>query len=191
MKLTNSLLNKTGLLLVLAVVFFGFNAAAQTFSEPSGTPPASSVSTLLNTGSNAQTMTGSLWANSINANAFSMGSYLWDLEGGLTTIHIQQLCISGTSCITSFPTPIAHATIPTNGSTCNGGWCAPHAFTAAKVCALNGYSHVAGTVPGGSGGKVCGWNGSGWTCDGSCTSNCQSKTLTQVYCDNNGTSRLQ
>jgi hypothetical protein len=192
MKLSPTYFKKAGLVFTLALVVGGISAFAQTFTGPSGLAPASSVPTLLNTGSGDQTIAGSFWGASVGANAFSTGGNLWDVEGGISTIHIQQLCLIGDRCITSFPSASSSPTyIAVNGSTCNGSLCAGNAFTGAKICSLNGYSHLVSALGGGPGGSVCGWVGSAWGCDSSCTSSCTSRTLTQVACDNNGTSRLQ
>ena len=192
MKFLPSYLKKAALVLSLAIVVGGLTAFAQTFAGPSGLPPASSVPTLLNIGSGNQTIAGSLWAISLGANSFSAGGNLWDVEGGLSTIHIQQLCLIGNRCITSFPAASANpVNFTLGGSSCNGSLCSGDAFTAAKFCSLQGYSHLVSAMGGGTGGSVCSWNGSSWSCDSSCTTSCTSRTLTYVSCDNNGTSRLQ
>ena len=196
MKISSKHFKKAGIVLALSLFVGAITVFAQipTYAEPSALPPTSSVPTVLNIGSSVQSMIAPLFALSLGANSYSIGSYLWDLEGSLTTLHVQQLCVGGSSgnCITSFPANVTHASIATDGSTCNGGWCAPGAFTGAKVCVMNGYSHLVGSVQGGSGGNVCAWSGgtNTWNCDSSCTTSCSSRTLTMVYCDNNGTSRL-
>jgi hypothetical protein len=192
MKSLPSYFKKAALVLSLTLAVGGLTVFAQTFTGPSGVAPSSSVPTLLNTGSSNQTVAGSFWAASVGANSFSTGGNLWDSEGGVPTIHIQQLCLIGNRCITSFPSSSSlPTTIAVNGSTCNGGLCWGDAFTAAKVCSMSGFTHLVSAVGGNSGGNVCSWKSGSWACDSSCTTSCSSKTLTQVTCDNNGTSRLQ
>ncbi len=192
MKFSPTYIKKAGLVLTLALVVGGVTAFAQTFTGPSALAPSSNVPTLLNTGSSNQTIAGSFWGTSVGANSFSTGGNLWDVEGGLSTIHIQQLCLIGNQCITSFPSSSSLPTTITVGlSTCNGGLCWGDAFTAAKVCSMNNFTHLVSAVGGNSGGNVCSWKNGAWSCDSSCTTSCSSKTLTQVSCDNNGTSRLQ
>ena len=88
-----------------------------------------------------------------------------------------------TATVTSagMPAP-ATETYNLGGTSCNGGWCYWTPTTAAKVCSVHGYDAAASVVRGGSGGNVCSWTGSSWSCDNSCTSSCNGRTLTQVTC---------
>jgi hypothetical protein len=194
MKIPSALFKKIAILGIFAVVLGSFAVSAQTFTEPASVPPTSTVATPLNTGPANQTLAGGFWAKSVGANIFTFGSYVWDLEGALTTIHIQQLCTPG-NCITSFPAASALQTVvPVSSSACNGGACGPDIYTAGQVCLQAGFTHVYSTTGGGSANpKACGWAWNAgtqknyWACDSSCTTSCNSHMLTSVSCDNNGT----
>jgi hypothetical protein len=84
------------------------------------------------------------------------------------------------------------ATLNVGAADCNGGHCGggygdvkdvnANRLTARKVCADKGYSvFIDYTLGGQPGGKFCGWSGSAWGCDPSC-SGCNA--MTTISCKN-------
>jgi hypothetical protein len=183
--------SKKALLVVALAMVVGGGVAFAQFVQPSITAPNGNVASPLNVGSAAQIMSSGFWVTGLGASigfSISGGASTWANESNVTTMRVQQLCISG-ACITAIPSPATRLEQDLNGSSCNGYACMPDAFTAAKVCNMYGYTHVLGTIPRGRWSNVCLWDKGAWNCGTRCTTSCDEKTLTHISCDNDGVSR--
>jgi hypothetical protein len=95
------------------------------------------------------------------------------------------LPLSATPTPTPIPTPIPAATMTFSSPRCGGvGMCAATGIgdpvgSANVYCQSQGFASALTFAGGGPGGAICGWNGSSWGCDSSC-SHCTS--MTSVTC---------
>ena len=187
-----------------AIAFLSFfivaTVAYAQFVQPVSSPTAGNVMPPLTIGKNSsdlQFKNGGLWMNSlISRDGFSfMGpthyDSMWSTVSGLNTIGVEQLCM-GDTCTSAIAPSNAATDVYVTATTCNGGACNGDPYTGAKICGMNGYTHLVSEDLGANGNNspICNWNGSTWSCAGGCSSSCGYSEISLVSCDNNGTSPL-